>query len=244
MLLSIFGLGLIFIANINVVQAVEPDKPYIISATCSNEKVTILWSPDQNIGDGDLITGWVLLRGESAQTLVAYQTFGGSVTTYDDVNIVPGTTYYYEVQFTNNAEPEQLSPLSIFFLVVVPEKATTPVNLRGTANGEEIRLDWELPAGDGGSAILGYNVYRLDGIIWQKVGNQVTDIFFIDPGKESGTYSYKVAAVTTAWEGDMSSVVSVEVVIIPGFSYILVVLISSIGLIGLIIKKRINITSK
>jgi hypothetical protein len=82
---------------------------------------------------------------------------------------------------------------------------STPYNLTANAGNAQVALAW-WAAGDNGSAIIHYNVYRSaseDGT-YSLIASP-TDLYYTDTGLINGrTYWYKVSAVNTAGEGGMT----------------------------------------
>ncbi|MEM4292604.1 MAG: right-handed parallel beta-helix repeat-containing protein [Thermoplasmata archaeon] len=92
----------------------------------------------------------------------------------------------------------------------VGEKPSAPRNLQAVAGNQTVRLSWQPPDNDGGSAITNYKVYRgttSGNLAFLKdVGNVLT---YTDTGLTNGqTYYYQVSAVNGVGEGPRSNEVS------------------------------------
>ena len=220
------------------VQAVDPETPEAPVATFAGGVITITWDAPQDIGDGSEITEWVLYKDIAPDGETVFQTLSGETFQYVDSSYSPGITYYYKVQYENDAAVPQVSNISAFGMVSIPNVPSKPTNLQSQVqNGNEVYLTWNEPEDDGGNTIEGYNVYRnLDNAGWTLVGDAVTDVFFLDLTTESGnTYKYRVAAVTSVGEGLWSDEISVPVSDeIPGIPTIALLVVSAISIVGLL----------
>ncbi len=87
-----------------------------------------------------------------------------------------------------------------------------PGGLTAIPGDGQVELTWSAPADNGGSAVLGYNIYR-EG---EKVNaGLITALFYTDSGLTNGvTYSYEVAAVNAAGEGERAKLETT-----PAYSY-------------------------
>jgi parallel beta-helix repeat protein len=85
-----------------------------------------------------------------------------------------------------------------------PTVPTEPLGLSESSGKSYVNLTWMVPSSDGGSAIIGYNVYR-DGSFL----TFVTGLWYNDTAVTNGvTYDYNVSAVNGVGEGPKSTGVS------------------------------------
>ncbi len=122
---------------------------------------------------------------------------------YDDDNVFVDNNigldtirFYYDSSYTPPSEPNQLT--------AVP-------------GNEEVELNWLQPSTDGGSAIIGYNVYRStnpgEETLLTALGNVQ---MFTDTGLTNGvTYYYKVTAINSVGEGPFSDEASASPAKVP-----------------------------
>src|SRR5207247_4215939 len=121
-------------------------------------------------------------------------------TTYTDLAVTNGTTYYYKVSAVN-AVGEGLQS---------NERSARPAGVPGaptsltasTSRSKGVDLSWTAPASNGGSAITGYRIYRSTSsgteVFLIAVGNVTS---FRDSSTSKGVrYYYKIAAVNALGE--------------------------------------------
>ena len=92
-----------------------------------------------------------------------------------------------------------------------------PVNFHATSGNAQVILTWQAPAGNGGSPITGYKVYRgttSGGETWlATVGGVLT---YTDSGLTNGkTYYYEITAVNSVGEGPQSNEASATPADVP-----------------------------
>ena len=180
-------------------QATVPSAPSGLVASGGNASVVLSWTVPNSDG-GAPITGYDVYRGTSAggesATPVATNVTGSSFT---DIGVVNGTTYYYKVAAVNAVG---LSPQSGEASATPQAPATVPSapqGLTATGGNGTVKLSWSAPASNGGAAVNGYDVYRgtsAGGESATPIVTNVTGTSFTDTGLTNGTtYYYTVAAV-------------------------------------------------
>jgi fibronectin type 3 domain-containing protein len=176
-----------------------PGSPQSPQATAGDASVTVSWSPPGSNG-GSPITGYKIYRRTStvAEAMVATVTS----TSYLDAGLTNGTTYYYRISAVNTVGESTKS----IEVSATPAAATAPSAPLGlTASGGKphgIALSWSAPASNGGSATIGYKVYRgtTGGtyVLLVSLGNVTS---YKDTTAARGvTYYYVVTAVNAAGE--------------------------------------------
>ncbi len=136
-----------------------PGPPTSVTATPANGSVALSWSAPASNG-GSAILGYNVFEGTSPGGESATALNGGSPitgTTYPVSGLTNGTKYYFTVAAVNS-----------FGSTTGSEVTATPVSLgvpgsptlnSATANTSSVTLGWSAPSSNGGSAILGYNVF-------------------------------------------------------------------------------------
>ena len=186
-----------------------PSAPTAFSAAAADSAINLSWSVPDDDG-GASIDGYEIYRGESASELALYDTVG-VVTTYQDTEVAPGETWYYEVAAFNEAGPGAHSPTASATVPVPPpvDPPSAPT-LSATRGSGSVRLNWTAPTDDGGASVSGYQVFRgtVSGSLVQvaTLGNVLT---WNNTGLTNGqTYWFQVAAVNSAGPGVRSSEVT------------------------------------
>lgn len=151
-------------------------------------------------------TGYVIYRKVGASGSYAKLTVVGDVTSYVDAGLTPGEVYYYFVY--------AMRPIGVYncfslssetrYFTVVEGAVLCAVQNTGT---NEQTIDWTGPNGTsackGANKYLVYAATSLDGL-YTMIG-ETTDTKFVATGLQAGaTYYYKVRAVRTFSNGDVS----------------------------------------
>jgi len=123
---------------------------------------------------------------------------------YNDTSVALGTTYYYRVSAYVGAEEGALSYLISAIPCDVPG---APTELLVVADLRSFHLSWTAPSDNGGSLILGYNIWRgasptsLD--LFDVTGTVTYTDLLVGDGE---TWYYAVTAFNQAGDGAMSDV--------------------------------------
>ncbi|MCE5260957.1 MAG: fibronectin type III domain-containing protein [Euryarchaeota archaeon] len=183
-----------------------PSAPTNLTVNSEDGYLELSWERPINDG-GTNITEYRIYRSNVSGG--PYRLLGSvdaNMTTYTDMGLTNGVTFYYRVKAVSS---EGTSPYS-------DEVPGTPCVLPGApdvkASGRDgaIVLDWDEPD-NGGAAILKYNIYRKNATgVYQLIASVDGDkTSFRDTGLENGVeYFYYVTAVNPAGEGPGSDPVS------------------------------------
>ncbi|MEM3342376.1 MAG: fibronectin type III domain-containing protein, partial [Thermoplasmata archaeon] len=125
---------------------------------------------------------------------------------FEDTSALPGIVYYYAVAAVNAIGRGVFSDALSGRIPVFPSE---PRNLTALPGNMLVSLSWLIP--EYPADITGYNLYRsLDGMEWDKIASLAPQITsFIDRDLVNGqTYHYRIAAVNSEGEGNLSATVS------------------------------------
>ena len=193
-------------ATPTAVTATVPTAPQSLTATGGNKSVQLSWSAPSSNG-GSPITGYNVYRGTSAggEGSTAVGAVNGTTTSFTDLTVTNGTTYFYTVKAVNAVGTSQPSNEAN----ATPQASVPgqPTGLVASAGDAKVVLSWTVPNSDGGSPITGYNVYRstTPGGEGSTPYTTATSSSFTDTAVTNGTtYYYKVAAVNTVGTGPQS----------------------------------------
>jgi len=184
---------------------VPPSAPRNLRATAGDREVVLVWEAPVSDG-GSPLTGYTIYRGTISGDLSLVASVG-NVLAYTDTDLANGMMYYYQVAAVSViGEGQRSGEVSATPQGAPPAAPSAPLNLAGTAGSGQVALTWQAPASDGGSAILGYRIYRgtaPGGLTFLvQVGDTLT---YVDAGLAGGQiYYYAISAVNGIGEGPLS----------------------------------------
>jgi fibronectin type 3 domain-containing protein len=167
-----------------------PSAPVNVEGVGVNNSVHLTWEPPELPGVSDIL-GYKIYRDLSPLTTL------GSITEYNDTDVINLRTYYYRISALNTLGEGALSVEKSVTPMPIP---TPPRNLQALAGNNFVNLFWDPPISDGGSMILRYNIYRGNGSGNETYFNNVTRTTFLynDTSVINGeTYYYFVKAENT-----------------------------------------------
>ena len=194
-----------------------PSAPTNLAASLTTGKITLTWTAPASSGSS-AITGYTVLRGTSSALTDQASIASVTTTSFTDLTAAAGTTYYYTVKAVNAVGSSVASAsVSIMVGTTVPG---APIGLNAVGSNGVVTLTWTAPA-NGGSAIIGYNIYRSTVPGSEKLLVTLgTGTSFTDSGLTNGrTYYYRVSAVNSVGEGALGSEVSAvpaQTAVVPG----------------------------
>jgi len=186
-----------------------PEEPTNLHASASSEQVLLTWN-DPFYNGGSPVTNIKIYRGTVSGELSDYRTIGNSIS-FLDVNVTNGQTYYYKVAAVNSIGMGAYSNMVNATPATVP---LAPQYLEAVAGDDYVKLTWTPPAGDGGSPVLEYHIYKGETNFSKQnevtVGGNVTtynDSFLQD----AKTYYYHLRAHNAMGDSDISNWVEAQV---------------------------------
>lgn len=177
---------------------VGPDAPTnLVAAPTAPGTLTLAWNASQSLAG---VAGYRVYHVEADGNLTLVADVDAANTTYAETGLTPGVTLTYVVTaFDVLGESEPSAPAS----ATTWSLASAPTNLTATPGPGfvgDATLAWHAPASDGGSALVGYVVYR-DGALVATLDASVTT--FHDEGLAPfHAYAYQVAALNAVGEGE------------------------------------------
>ena len=122
--------------------------PSSLTATSLYQQVNLSWTASTS----DSIANYLIYRGSTVGGLAIIDSVASTATSYSDVNLTNGTTFYYGIK-TKQSDGD-LSSMS------TPVSATpgveTPVGLTVTAGHQQAALSWTSPNGTGIDSVYIY----------------------------------------------------------------------------------------
>jgi hypothetical protein len=136
-------------------EPTAPTAPQNLVASTTQNAVNLAWAAPISNG-GSIITGYKIYRDSAL-----LDTTDSSARSYADLSASPGVSYTYYVTATNAAGE---SPASNTVSASIPGPASIPGAPTGltakVSKPRTLQLNWVAPASDGGSAIIGYQIFR------------------------------------------------------------------------------------
>jgi hypothetical protein len=182
------------------VSSTIPAAPAGLTATAvSGSEINLTWTAPPGT-----VTGYNVYRGTTSggESTTPVAT-GLAIASYADMNVAPGTSYYYTVAATNSAGT---GPASAEASAAVPTAPSAPTGLTAVAKSStEIDLSWTAPSG----LVSSYNVFRgtsPGGESATPVASGLTSVTYADTSVVAGTqYYYEVSAANVAGAGPDSN---------------------------------------
>jgi hypothetical protein len=202
-----------------------PSAPQGLAASGGVGSVALSWQAPADDG-GVAVTSYQVHRGTTSggEALVAAGGCSslGNVLSCTDSGLADGQAYYYTVRAGNAAGPGALSTEASARTATAPAAPGGLAASGSRSNGGEVRLVWQAPSDDGGTAVTSYKVYGgssatslspVTGGGCSGLGNVLT---CADSGLGIGvTRYYKVAAVNTIGEGTATAAASAVTAVAP-----------------------------
>ncbi|UCD13215.1 MAG: fibronectin type III domain-containing protein, partial [Thermoplasmatales archaeon] len=200
--------GVTYTYDISAVNGAGEGPTAMISAT----PMTIPSSPENpqiNAGDGIVYLTWDAPLDNGGSAITGYNIYRSDIPgiyatvpagqlSFDDVNVINGITYIYNIS-ANNIMGEGPKILGVKGVPIAVPSA--PQNLQSDAGDGYVNLSWEAPSDIGGSAITGYNIYR-DDTAGEYDTVSAGQLWYYDDDVTNGaTYTYNVAAVNIIGDG-------------------------------------------
>ncbi|MCE5296553.1 MAG: fibronectin type III domain-containing protein [Euryarchaeota archaeon] len=175
----------------------RPMDPIVISG---NQFLNVTWSaPDFN--GGASVIGYNIYRFVSG----AWSKIGTVMnqTWFVDSKLQIGISYKYRITAFNSVGEGSASDAAYGIPDVVPGAITELQAFSGVRN---VTLTWIAPAGNGGSSIIGYKIYRATDLsMFELVAVLESVVRYVDLGLEDdATYYYRISAFNEIGDGDPS----------------------------------------
>jgi hypothetical protein len=164
-----------------------PVAPATPSTVSGDMDITVSWTVPSN--GGSAITGYKLRYSSNGGSSWGAATSVGNVLTYNVTGLTDNTNYQFQIAATNAAGDSVWSTATANVQTVTTPSA--PQNVALTAQQAAIKVDWEAPSNNGGSAITGYTIrYRVQGTV------PLTTVDNISPQNTSTTKTYTITGLT------------------------------------------------
>ena len=187
-------------AQVSTQPAQPPATPgYFAATAASTNQINLTWAESSTNEDGFYLT-----HSTNGGNYFSLAMLATGVTNYSDTGLIPGTTYYYQIQAFRSCWGNSAFAGPVSATTLLPPLPVTPLGLvAGPGNGL-INLSW-LPS----SGASSYNVKRGTSSGLETNLANLTGTTYTDTGVINGmTYYYVVSAVNGAGEGNNSDEVN------------------------------------
>jgi fibronectin type 3 domain-containing protein len=187
--------------NLTTENNTPPNAPTNTAAKATSPKqITLTWSaPPNAAGLGE----YKIYAGSSPASLVQIAVMPSTSTTYQNMNLLAATTYYYGVVAMEDNMPSPMSPVVSATTLPLPNSPTTVVAT--PASPTKITLTWKEMLQPGGLAIANYQVYQSTGGAFTKIATTTTTTYNNMSLAPNTTYSYQIVAVDSALDDSAPS---------------------------------------
>ena len=172
--------------NCQVVSATSA--PQNINHILTGSELSLTWGAPSNMG-GLSITSYNIYKTENGSLTLLQSTADPFALITNGIN--PGTTYTISITAVNSAGESSPQSISIQYAV----NPSPPINLIATGGNTIVSLSWTAPINNGGSAVIGYEIYDAvtNQLIKEVGGITATSISNLP---NYPVYKYKVRAFT------------------------------------------------
>ena len=180
-----------------------PTPPLNLRVDAGDGRVDLEWEPPSNVR-GSPVSYYHIYRSTNEDDLSFTYTVPAENLTYHDVDVENGVKYNYAVKAMNGAGYSLPSDVVSGTPLGLP---LPPVDLEAEIFEYGITVYWGVPEEDGGAPIIGYRVFREDGIspreMMGSVDGSISD--YSDEEVQLGmSYIYSVVAVTSVGPSEHS----------------------------------------
>ncbi|UCC93037.1 MAG: fibronectin type III domain-containing protein [Thermoplasmata archaeon] len=198
--------GPVVLDDVLTVMPNLPMAPNLLRADPSDRAVELEWRAPHDTGDLPLL-GFRILRGPTEDEMLVIDSTDSFSDTYNDTGLTNGLTYFYAIVAYNDLGN---SPPSVVLNATPRGVPGYPLDLSVETGDGSVTLSWTAPAMDGGSAVLGYRVFRgLQEDQLEEVASLGVTTSYLDVGLTNGEeYFYSVLAFNELGDGSGSEVLS------------------------------------
>ena len=181
--------------------ATAPTAPRNLEAEAGDTVVRITWDPPADDG-GSALTGYQMRGGLQTTWVTIPPTENGPA---NFGNLENGREYTFEVRAVNDIGPGPTASVK-----ATPRGTSrtpsSPRNLIVSPGNARVKLTWEPPADDGGSAITGYQ-YQVDRRNWEDAGRADARSVVVSDGIENGReHRFSVRAMNASGPGVVEAI--------------------------------------
>jgi predicted phage tail protein len=193
------------LAFATLIKKSSPPKNLAISN--QDGKLLLSWDAPEDDGGSD-ITSYAIFRRSADGNLTKVAVVNS--TSLLDMGLTNGVTYSYSIAAINTVGEGELTDMASGKPFGLP---SSPPYLNATSYDKMVLLKWGAPVNDGGDAVIGYDIFVVDGDEERYLGQVAADInsYVCSDLRNDVNYVFRVAAVNAAGQSDRCSVVGTPV---------------------------------
>tara|TARA_Y100000590_G_scaffold466524_1_gene642241 strand:+ start:2921 stop:5899 length:2979 start_codon:yes stop_codon:yes gene_type:complete len=197
--------------TVTYTTATVPDAITDLAASYNNPNVDLSWTLPSD--GGDTITSFKVYRDIGSGYSLYDTITSATATSYQDTSPSLGNTNYYKVNAVNSIGEASDSNVASVLAGTPPDPPTGASTSIADSNAAPltITVSWTSPSNVGTGTLTGFEIYR-DGTLITTTGLVTT---YDDTVSSSGTYVYKVRAVSTHGTSGDSNTSSISTPTVP-----------------------------
>ena len=172
----------------------------LVAAAISPVEIDLSWAAPSDITSLDK---YLVYSGTSASNLQQIGVAPSTVTTYKDLSLSPGTTYYYGIVAVEQGIDAAMTAVASATTLPLPNP---PSGVAGTATPTTIALTWQESIQPGGLPVASYQIYQgtTSGKL-TKTGAATTTSYTAKSLTPHITYYFEIVAVDTSFDDSAPS---------------------------------------
>ncbi|MDG6226235.1 MAG: fibronectin type III domain-containing protein, partial [Candidatus Thermoplasmatota archaeon] len=201
--------------EVNATPRTRPGMVEDVIISTGPEFVSLRWSAPEWDG-GSPILNYTIFRAVQSGTFARYVTLPPLPRIFNDTGLENGLRYRYKLIALNSegsGDPtDEVSAVPL-------DRPSPPTNFDVEAFSNSIKITWGQPLRDGGTPVLGFNIYRAEkSMIWSNIRElDALDVSYTDNSVINGrTYTYRMTALNAVGESEHTEEINVTPLGRPG----------------------------
>ncbi|MDG6224784.1 MAG: fibronectin type III domain-containing protein [Candidatus Thermoplasmatota archaeon] len=201
--------------EVNATPRTRPGMVEDVVISTGPEFISLRWSAPEWDG-GSPILNYTIFRAVQSGSFARYVTLPAMPRIFNDTGLENGLRYRYKLIALNSegsGDPtDEVSAVPL-------DRPSMPTNFEVEAFSNSVKITWGQPLRDGGTPVLGFNIYRAEkSMIWSNIRElDVLDESYTDNSVINGrTYIYRMTALNDVGESEHTEEINVTPLGRPG----------------------------
>jgi fibronectin type 3 domain-containing protein len=171
----------------------------LVATAVSPQEIDLSWSPPSNPSG---LGKYLVFSGTSASNLQQIAVAGSTTTTYKNMPLAPGTTYYYGIVAVEQAIDAAMSPGAYAVTLPLPN----PPNVAAAPTPTTIALTWQENPQPGGLPVSSYQIFQgtTPGQL-TKIATTTATTYTARSLSANTTYYFEIVAIDTKYDDSAPS---------------------------------------